>query len=41
MLYPEIWRQRIATGEATIKEAFNWLCSYGMNPSMAWGALHA
>lgn len=39
MRYPEIWRQRIAVGEATIDQAYKWLCGYNMDPIMAWDAL--
>jgi len=41
MTYVEIWRERIATGNATIFEAYNWLVDHGMNELKAWDALHA
>jgi len=41
MSYPKILRQRIAAGELTYQEAFDWLLSHGMNPVKAWIALHA
>jgi hypothetical protein len=31
MSYPKILRQRIAAGELTYQEAFDWLLSHGMN----------
>ena len=41
MNYVEIWKERIAGGEATHQDAFAWLLSHGMNPVKAWVALHA
>ena len=40
MNYVEIWKERIAGGEATHQDAFAWLLSHGMNPVRAWIALH-
>lgn len=40
MDYVGIWRERIAGGEATMQEAFNWLLHHGMNPVKAWIALN-
>jgi hypothetical protein len=40
MNYVEIWKERIAGGEATYQEAFDWLLHHGMNPVKAWIALN-
>ena len=40
MNYVEIWKERIAGGEATYQEAFDWLLHHGMNPVKAWISLN-
>jgi len=39
MTYVEIWRERIAAGEATRQEAYEWLLQYDVNPAKAWEML--
>jgi len=39
LLYPEILKERIATGELPLHKAFAWLCRYDMNPQIALKAL--
>jgi|TARA_R110000824_G_scaffold79241_2_gene199698 hypothetical protein len=40
MTYIEIWRERIAAGEATQQQATVWLLAHGMNPIKIWMALN-
>jgi hypothetical protein len=35
MTYVEIWKERIAAGEATVQAAYEWLLRYGMTPAKA------
>ena len=40
MSYVEILKKRIADGEITMQQAFEWLCEYEMDPIKAWDGLN-
>tara|TARA_R110000765_G_scaffold211103_1_gene316212 strand:- start:327 stop:452 length:126 start_codon:yes stop_codon:yes gene_type:complete len=40
MTYIDVWRERIAAGEATAQEAFDWLCYHDMDEIKAWYLLN-
>ncbi len=40
MTYVEIWKDRIAKGEATIEEAYAWLTRNFMDDFVAWDLLN-